>query len=100
MPKSKPKADDLPSQFARGLEAITETQRLAKAAVGYDNRDQSLALLKLLMHLDQQPNLTMYARNAVITSSAELLDEAAGLLVSAAARCRRAKSAAQTGGAE
>ena len=71
-----------------GQAAVKEIRRLAVAAVGHDDRDQSMALLELLTHLVPHDNSgwAMTARMAVMRASDELADEAAELLVAAERR--------------
>lgn len=92
-----PTADTInPTQLQPGAAAAAEIERLARASVGGDDREQSLALLELLTHLSLADGITATtwaatARKAVMAASAEILYEAADLVVANEQRKRGGK---------
>jgi hypothetical protein len=78
---------DITGEYKRsGLAALDEVERLAKEAVGNDNRKGSFALLRLFtLIIRSEPlvglALASRARMAVIRASDELIDEAGDLLM-------------------
>ena len=91
MPKNTSKRPPAPENDIKQRQAeIKEVERLAVAAVGYDNRDQSVAILELLTRLipHDKSGYALKARLAVIRASDELADEAGDLLVEAARKAR------------